>query len=200
MGIGSAYNRLFATRPWATLAVANGVLSVVADALAQTFERRKAARSAAEETAAPGWDVARSGRFLAFGAGMAPLLAEWNRFVEFHFPLRSSMGRVQLGALARRVLADQIGFAPIGLALFVGSMGLMDGQHSLGALRKKFADVYVPALLANWQIWPLIQLVNFRFMPLSLRVPFTSSCGVLWTLYLSLLNEAGVGRGQAAHT
>lgn len=33
-----------------------------------------------------------------------------------------------------------------------------------------------------------IQLVNFRFMPLPYRVPFQSSCGVFWTLYLSLLN------------
>ena len=38
--------------------------------------------------------------------------------------------------------------------------------------------MYTPALIANWQIWPLIQLVNFRFVPLRLRVPFTSFCGI----------------------
>lgn len=50
--------------------------------------------------------------------------------------------------------------------------------------------MYMPALLANWQVWPLIQLVNFRFVPLRFRVPFTSSCGIAWTLYLSLLAAA----------
>ena len=54
------------------------------------------------------WDVARSGRFLAFGVGMAPLLAEWNQFIETRFPLRTQLGRVNLAALGRRVAVDQI--------------------------------------------------------------------------------------------
>lgn len=45
-------------------------------------------------------------------------------------------------------------------------MGLMEGRTSLRALETKFSDVYMPALLANWQVWPVIQLVNFRYMPL----------------------------------
>lgn len=48
-------------------------------------------------------------------------------------------------------------------------------------------QMYVPALLANWKVWPAIQLANFRFVPLRFRVPFTSACGIFWTLYLSLL-------------
>lgn len=32
------------------------------------------------------------------------------------------------------------------------------------------------------------QLINFRYMPLAYRVPFQSTCGVFWTLYLSILN------------
>lgn len=182
--IGNAYRRAFEASPWATLAVTNGTLSVVADSLAQTFERRDKVR-AGEQTQ---WDVARSGRFLAFGVGMAPLLAEWNFFIERRFPLRTQLGKVSLAALGRRVAVDQIAFAPFGLALFVGAMGLMEGHTSAAALEKKYHDLYVPALLANWKVWPLIQLVNFRFMPLSMRVPFTSACGIAWTLYLSILN------------
>lgn len=30
--------------------------------------------------------------------------------------------------------------------------------------------MFVPAILANWTVWPFIQLVNFRFMPLAYRV------------------------------
>ncbi|WFD34736.1 hypothetical protein MCUN1_001580 [Malassezia cuniculi] len=181
----NAYRRAFESHPWATLAATNGTMSVIADGLAQAFEYRKNVHSGADAV----WDAARSGRFLVFGVGMAPLLAEWNQFIETRFPLRTQLGRVSLGALARRVAVDQIAFAPFGLALFVGSMGLMEGHRSVESLGQKFHDVYVPALLANWQVWPLIQLVNFRYMPLRLRVPFTSTCGIFWTLYLSLLNE-----------
>lgn len=48
------------------------------------------------------------------------------------------------------------------------------------------------ALLANWKVWPLIQTVNFKLMPLQYRVPFQSTCGIAWVLYLSLLNSRRV--------
>ncbi|WFD33179.1 hypothetical protein MSPP1_004237 [Malassezia sp. CBS 17886] len=161
---GRLYQRSFEARPWATLAVTNGVLSVVGDALAQNLERRTEEHQTAEN--APGWDPHRSARFLAFGVGMAPILAEWNHFIEHRFPLRSLSGRVVFGALLRRVAVDQLVFAPFGLALFVGSMGFMEGRRTLASLREKFADVYFPAVFANWKIWPFLQLVNFCVVPL----------------------------------
>lgn len=77
--------------------------------------------------------------------------------------------------------------APIGLALFIGSMGIMEGQDS-SHIARKYGDLYPDALRANWQVWPLAQVVNFRYMPLAMRVPFQATCGIFWNLYLSLLN------------
>ncbi|PKI82799.1 hypothetical protein MVES1_003535 [Malassezia vespertilionis] len=208
MGIASFYHRCFTQLPWVTLMVTNGTLFVAADALAQSFESRK------EDTSTPTdlgqrWDLHRSARFLAFGTGMAPLLAEWNKFIEHGFPIKNKRGAVVASGLARRVLMDQLAFAPFGLLLFVGSMGLMEGRRTLPALEEKFRDVYWPALKANWAIWPFLQLVNFSVVPLGyvsslvfvfaannrLRVPFSASCGVAWTLYLSLLNQRDVPEG-----
>jgi len=78
--------------------------------------------------------------------------------------------------------------APIGLLVFIGSMGIMEGC-SVDQIREKYGDMYIPALFANWRVWPLAQLINFRYMPLPYRVPFQSTCGVLWTIYLSILNS-----------
>ncbi|CAO1622028.1 unnamed protein product [Parajaminaea phylloscopi] len=202
---GAFYSRSFSRHPWITLAVANGSLGVVADSLAQNLEKVNAKRDEASPDAGKagsqqlqqtqGWDFARSGRFLAFGVGMAPILAEWNKFIEYRFPLRTAsssaanVGKVSLLALGKRVAFDQILFAPFGLACFVGAMGAME-YGSLQGVKGKFNDMYSSALIANWQVWPLIQLVNFRFVPLRFRVPFTSACGIAWTLYLSLLSAA----------
>jgi protein Mpv17 len=41
----------------------------------------------------------------------------------------------------------------------------------------------------NYTVWPLVQYINFRFLPLKYRVPFVSAVGVLWVAYLSLLNS-----------
>ena len=88
-------------------------------------------------------------------------------------------------------------------------MGIMEGRDRRH-IQEKFSDLYAPLIKANWQIWPLAQvstcplpvlpttaltnplltqLINFRFMPLPYRVPFQSTCGVFWTLYLSLANS-----------
>jgi len=96
-------------------------------------------------------------------------------------------GRVSLKALSKRVAADQLFMAPMGLVIFIGSVGIMEG-HDIKKIREKYRDMYIPALLANWKAWPLAQLINFRYMPLPYRVPFQSTCGVFWTLYLSMLN------------
>ncbi|OCF34395.1 hypothetical protein I316_03909 [Kwoniella heveanensis BCC8398] len=71
--------------------------------------------------------------------------------------------------------------------LFVGSMGIMEGRGG-DEIQQKFSDMYIPALIANWKVWPLIQTINFKLMPIQYRVPFQSTCGIAWTLYLSLLN------------
>lgn len=38
------------------------------------------------------------------------------------------------------------------------------------AVARKFQDVYIPALKANFMVWPAVQLINFRLMPLHLRI------------------------------
>lgn len=133
--LGSFYKRAFERHPWCTLAVTNGSLTLLADGLAQVYEHRSL--SEATQT----WDTHRSGRFLIFGTAVAPLLAEWNKFLEFRFSIRSATGTMLWGGLFRRLFMDQILFAPFGLALFVGSMGIMEGRRTPKELSEKFNDV-----------------------------------------------------------
>jgi hypothetical protein len=74
------------------------------------------------------------------------------------------------------------------------------------AVQRKFQDIYVPALKANWMVWPTVQIINFRVMPIQYQIvctvrsddcpsltlfqPFVSTVGIAWTAYLSLTNSA----------
>jgi protein Mpv17 len=74
------------------------------------------------------------------------------------------------------------------------------------AVSRKFQDVYVPALKANFLVWPAVQIINFRLMPIQFQIvritvwawqlcanpmqPFVSTVGIAWTAYLSLTNSA----------
>ena len=38
------------------------------------------------------------------------------------------------------------------------------------AVARKFQDVYVPALKANYIVWPAVQILNFRVMPIQFQI------------------------------
>ena len=75
------------------------------------------------------------------------------------------------------------------------------------AVARKFQEVYLPALKANFMLWPAVQILNFRVIPLQFQIvgscnliearthadslqPFVSTVGIAWTAYLSLTNSA----------
>ncbi|KAJ4476736.1 hypothetical protein J3R30DRAFT_326152 [Lentinula aciculospora] len=187
IAVARAYQASFQSRPNTTLAVTGGTFNALGDFVAQTCQNTYGKQ---EHTGPTRYDIDRTIRFFCFGFAISPLIGRWNVFLERHFPLRASsgLGNVSLKALFKRVAADQIVMAPIGLSLFLGSMGMME-RRSMAQIKQKFSDLYTPALLTNWQVWPIAQFINFRFMPLPYRVPFQSTCGIFWTLYLSIINS-----------
>jgi hypothetical protein len=117
---------------------------------------------------------------------IGPIMGRWNRYLEHKFPLRSQAGKstVSFTALSKRVVADQLVMAPIGvrpphwnvlvqtltftclefqLSIFLSSMAVMEGRDAQH-IRARFNDIYFQALLANWKVWPTAQ------------VRFSSSC------------------------
>lgn len=94
--------------------------------------------------------------------------------------------RTNGATIAARVAADQLLFAPTFIGVFLSSMAVLEG----GSPSDKLAKSYVPALTANYMIWPLVQAVNFRFVPLHHRVLFVNVISIGWNCYLSFLNSA----------
>ncbi|GAA5907140.1 Mpv17/PMP22 family protein [Sporobolomyces salmoneus] len=99
-------------------------------------------------------------------------------------PVVQTEGAVSLKALLKRVAADQLGMAPISLLIFLFSMSLLEGLNG-EETQEKIKNNYWPILFVNWQVWPILQLINFRYVPLRYRVPFGSILGILWTGFLS---------------
>ncbi|KIY69644.1 hypothetical protein CYLTODRAFT_452393 [Cylindrobasidium torrendii FP15055 ss-10] len=188
IAVAQLYQRSFAARPHSTLALTGGVLNALGDVVAQVYQNVDATRRRRSDKVYA-YDVTRTMRFFCFGVAMSPLIGRWNTFLERRFPLRAlNSNRVLLRPLLKRVACDQLIVAPLGLVAFLGSMSIMEGRN-LAQTQEKFRDLYSTALIANWKVWPAAQLVNFRFMPLPYRVPFQSTCGVFWTLYLSVINS-----------
>ncbi|KAI9249647.1 hypothetical protein BY458DRAFT_525440 [Sporodiniella umbellata] len=201
------YTKCYNKRPILTLCVTNGILGVLSDTLAQSISYYEASKKVNEylvpddlkqhKTLWPpnfGWDWQRTVRFATYNFCVAPLGGRWYMFLDRFFPMPKSVATAALArqaniATVKRMVTDQALFAPAGLVLFFTVMGLAETGRWDG-VKEKINEAFVPALLANYKVWPAVQLINFKFMPLQYRLPFVSSLGIVWNAYLSWLNNA----------
>jgi protein Mpv17 len=87
--------------------------------------------------------------------------------------------------IVARVAVDQTMFAPTHLIVFLSSMAIMEGTSPKDKLEKS----YWTALQKNWMVWPFVQAINFKLVPLHHRVLFVNVISLGWNCYLSYLNS-----------
>ncbi|RKP12122.1 hypothetical protein BJ684DRAFT_11963 [Piptocephalis cylindrospora] len=209
----SGYKDLSTRHPLLVLMGINGLLAATSDILAQNLEKSSGYRRMSPDgspspsisshvyTPSSGVDPRRTIRFALYGMAMTPLVHTWFTLLDRSFPLPGlhspNMGKTNGTSVAlpgmwtqvlKRVAADQLIYAPFGLLVFFTAMGLFEG-HDLNGVRRKIRDNFSHGLLANWAVWPAVQLINFRYVPLFYRVPFVGAVGILWNTFLSWLNH-----------
>ncbi|KXX78374.1 Protein sym1 [Madurella mycetomatis] len=217
----SRFNSYYDERPLLTMMVTNSILGGVADTVAQSITsiRQRALRkhpnghlSPRQDPVAieiheldrknpfsdrelipeskalpPPFDFERLTRFMAYGFCIAPVQFRWFKFLERCFPITKASAFMPA---MKRVAFDQLIFAPFGVAAFFTAMTVAEGGGRR-AVSHKLRDMYVPTLKANYMLWPAVQVINFRLMPVQFQLPFVSTVGIAWTAYLSLTNAAG---------
>ncbi|EFP81262.1 uncharacterized protein PGTG_06883 [Puccinia graminis f. sp. tritici CRL 75-36-700-3] len=226
--VGHQYDRWFRRSPLLTLAVANGICSVLGDSAAQFISLWNA-----DPNLIVNFNYGRLIRYLLYGINMGPISGKWNEFLERQFPARSSPrsthssilnekppspiellevnatistdheedsksfpggsstsktdssgNSLDLITILKMVITDQLVMAPLSLIYFICFMGFTEGNN-WEVIYARLNRLFLKLLLANWQVWPIIQLINFKFMPLRMRVPFGALCGIVWTIFLS---------------
>ncbi|KAB5567010.1 hypothetical protein GE09DRAFT_754357 [Coniochaeta sp. 2T2.1] len=166
------YQARLAARPLLTQSITTSILFAVGDITAQQLVEKRGFEK---------HDLARTGRMALYGGAVfGPAATTWFRLLQRHVNL-STPNRTILA----RVALDQGVFAPTFICIFLSSMATLEG----GSPREKLEKSYVPALTTNYMIWPFVQLVNFRFVPLHHRVLFVNLISIGWNCYLSYLNS-----------
>lgn len=114
----------------------------------------------------PPFDFERLTRFMAYGFCMAPVQFKWFKLLERFFPITKTSA---FGPAMKRVAMDQLVFAPVGLSVFFTVMTIAEGGGRR-AISHKLRDMYIPTLKANYVVWPAVQIVNFRLMPVQFQL------------------------------
>ena len=132
----------------------------------------------------PPFDFERLTRFMSYGFIMSPVQFHWFAFLGRTFQITKQSATIPA---LQRVAFDQFIFAPMGmcrplhlllpwldislsgLACFFTFMTVTEGGGRR-AVARKFQDVYLPALKANFMVWPAVQFLNFRVIPLPYQI------------------------------
>jgi len=152
-----------------------------------------------------GWknhELARTGRMALYGGGkfwqfyrsieltansvaqavFGPAATTWFKFLQNKIVMRNKNLEI-----AARVVCDQTLFASTGLFVFLSSMAIMEGTSPKDKLEKSYST----ALQKNWMVWPWVQAINFKLVPLHHRVLVVNVISLGWNCYLSYLNSQG---------
>ncbi|KAJ1955974.1 hypothetical protein EC988_001589 [Linderina pennispora] len=90
--------------------------------------------------------------------------------------------------VGKRLVFDVALYEPSMYFLFFGSMALLEGG-GLDDARFRISTLLWPTYLTGLTISPIIQSINFAFVPLIYRVPFGSCFDMFWDSYLSWVNN-----------
>lgn len=106
-----------------------------------------------------------------------PLLSVWYRL------LHNYVGSGGKSVALKKVALDQICFAPVCLAGFLVCVDTLQ-RKSFDDTKKSFRDKYPDILIANYKLWPAVQLINFYFVPLHFQVLYAQMVALFWNTYI----------------
>ncbi|KAF2798403.1 hypothetical protein K505DRAFT_321860 [Melanomma pulvis-pyrius CBS 109.77] len=168
------YQAKLASAPLLTQSVTTAVLFATGDVMAQ---------QGVEKVGLEKHNLARTGRMAAYGGAVfGPAATKWYGFLASRINLSSKNGTI-----AARVACDQFVFAPVNMTVFLSSMAYLEGSSPTERLKK----AWVPGMTNNFLLWPWVQGVNFKYVPLEHRVLVVNFVALGWNCYLSYLNSGG---------
>eukprot|EP00898_Chlorokybus_atmophyticus_P003595 jgi/Chlat1/4236/Chrsp27S04313 len=167
-GWGSAYLRELERRPLRTKAVTAALLAAAADLIAQRLSKP---RSAPYDTRKPLlmalWGLVYAG----------PSAHYFHRLLERLFAARKSCGRPADIWSAVQPLDDDVPFKNC------------RGWSQTG---NKIRSDYAGIQKNGWRLWPIVAFINYKFMPLELRVLFINVVAIFWSTFMIMRSKSAV--------
>ncbi|KAK9384304.1 hypothetical protein V1515DRAFT_589301 [Lipomyces mesembrius] len=178
------YNARLSTRPISTQCITAGFLFGAGDVVAQTLSSDPALKNK--------YDYIRTARMWFHGSVIvAPCAIHWYKLVGTRIVVP---GRPRLEALAR-ITVDQTVWAPVGIASFYVSMGALQ-LHSWDQIKEELRTKWGQTMARNYIVWPAVQFVNFRIVPLDYRLMPVNIVSIAWNAFTSWSSSTNIAESM----
>jgi len=173
-----AYEKLLATHTLKVKAATGGIMYFCGDVAQQRIEhfltKKKENKDQKFEP-----DYKRHAKLAFWGTvGGGLLIHYWYVLLDYKIPSRTAK------AVIVKTAIEQAIFAPVFYLLFFVTLGKFDG-NSNEEIKKEIKKSFVPTFLADCAVWPLANIINFKYVPSRQRVLYASSLTFFWSIYLS---------------
>ncbi|XP_073314373.1 uncharacterized protein [Primulina huaijiensis] len=182
------YQNCLATHPVKTQVISSGLIWGVGDIAAQTVTQSTSRRSYDEDKELKiNWR--RVATTSLFGLGfVGPVGHFWyeglDRFIRLRLQLRPNSFRF----VGTKVAVDGIIFGPLDLLVFFTYMGFSTGK-SVTQVKQDVKRDFLPALILEGGIWPIVQVANFRFIPVRYQLLYVNFFCLLDSCFLSWIEQ-----------
>ncbi|XP_046458105.1 mpv17-like protein 2 [Daphnia pulex] len=128
------------------------------------------------------WDKNRTLDMSATGTVVGVICHFWYNWLDQRLPGKA------FKIIAKKLLVDQIFFSPFLIAVFFGTVGVlehMSTEEVLEEIKSKAWRLYA----AEWIVWPPAQLINFYLLPTRFRVLYDNTISLGYDVYTSYVKH-----------
>lgn len=169
LSLWQRYNTLLEKYPLPVKMATSTVIAVLGDGACQVF---------IEGSGISGYSFERAVQIGAMGCILiGPVLHLWYGFLWRLLPRNDAL------TIVKRLVVDQLLFAPVAVASSLSFLAAAQGQAS--DIPRRLHEQVPGAVLNNWKLWPAAQAINFSLVPVPHQVLFANAVSVFWNGYLS---------------
>ncbi|XP_042498085.1 protein Mpv17 isoform X1 [Macadamia integrifolia] len=186
------YQKCLTVHPVKTQIISSGFLWGVGDVAAQTIthstmKKYRLKSKDADEEFRINWKRVAITSMFGFGF-VGPVGHFWYEGLDRFIRLRLHLQPNSMRFVATKVAMDGIIFGPLDLFVFFSYMGLSMGK-SIDQVKEDVKRDFLPALILEGGIWPLVQVANFRFVPVRYQLLYVNVFCLLDSAFLSWLEQ-----------
>lgn len=187
------YQNCLAVHPVKTQVISSGLIWGFGDIAAQTVTHSTYKKhlhhqvSDEDKKLKINWRrVATTGLFgLAF---VGPVGHFWYEGLDRVLRLRFQFQPKSLRFVATKVALDGVIFGPLDLLVFFTYMGFASGKNA-DQVKEDVKRDFLPALILEGGIWPIVQVANFRYIPVRYQLLYVNFFCLLDSSFLSWLEQ-----------
>ncbi|PON76497.1 Mpv17/PMP [Parasponia andersonii] len=185
------YQNSLAVHPVKTQVISSALIWGFGDVAAQTITHATAAKTKSPQDEDKEFKInwKRVATTSLFGFGfVGPVGHFWYEGLDRFMRLRLRLQPNSFWFVANKVAVDGLIFGPLDLLVFFSYMGFSTGK-SIPQIKEDVKRDFLPALILEGGIWPVVQIVNFRFIPVRYQLLYVNFFCLLDSCFLSWVEQ-----------